>query len=552
MGSTSFAGTFASLWGLRIFNSLGLSLLLLWSLAPLGSQMGLRIISNNGTLSVSSQVSYMNTNATPTALEGHNEDLQYYKYAVDSIFATSILAPTAQISPQDVWANVKIPSLEWLGEQGYCEADGWCYPGSNTVDDAGTYSSLTGIPVVGGIYGLGVQNFSLESSYLAFDCSKPQVTDPSIKLYSAISGSHYNTEANSSIWGNHTSSPYTFFLDTTTPLPGSNISAGDVRQDPSNFASMDLTARNIVLGSRSPNGTAISNCAITLTKVHSGVMCNFTNPLWDLEQAASGKSAVGACYVNRMRRSSIDMRPDNWTPFDESSSIAPKFFSAWPGATGLVPRGSSSPTERWLKETDPTSNTSLPQGVSRPLAAANWLGFNGETGYVDLSTLDQQTFTQRFSLLFNTYWHSFCNLQALTQTEIGLGFQAAMPENVMFNTAAIDMLLAGQHYQVNWAFLAVFVLCSCIALFAGVLAVVLKYHTLVPDVLGSVSSLTRDNPYTPVPGNGSTLAGTDFARHVMHMPVRFVDVQPDQLIGKIVMSTCLDDSQRLRSGRLYS
>jgi hypothetical protein len=68
-----------------------------------------------------------------------------------------------------------------------------------------------------------------------------------------------------------------------------------------------------------------------------------------------------------------------------------------------------------------------------------------------------------------------------------------------------------------------------------------------------VSILTGDNPHTPVPYGGSTLDGVEFARHVMNMPVRFVDVQPDAQVGKIALSTMVtvNDAQRLRSGRLY-
>jgi hypothetical protein len=227
------------------------------------------------------------------------------------------------------------------------------------------------------------------------------------------------------------------------------------------------------------------------------------------------------------------------------------FFDAWPGATGLVPNGTSSPTERFIVDAIPNGGSEL--GVSKPLVAVNWLGFNGLAGYLDLTSLSAETFTERFSLLFTTYWHSFCNLQALTETEIGLGFANTMPANVMFNQTDVDMQLAGQYYTVRFGYLTVFLVCSCIGLLAGILAVIIKYNTMVPDILGSVSTLTRDNPHTPVPYDGSTLDGVEFARHVIHMPVRFVDVQPNAQVGKIALSTMVtvNDAQRLRPGRLY-
>jgi hypothetical protein len=197
MASTSLAGTFNSMFGLRMINGVGIGLFIFWSLAPIGSQAGLRTITNNGTLSKRDRLSYMSTNATPVALEAGNKDLPYYKYAVDSLFATSVLTPSAMTSPQDVWANVKIPSLEWLERHNGCGADGWCSlaiardNNASTAVDAGTYSSLTGMPVVGGIYGLGVQNFSLESSYFSFQCSAPQEISTSVILTSTLTESQF-------------------------------------------------------------------------------------------------------------------------------------------------------------------------------------------------------------------------------------------------------------------------------------------------------------------------------------------------------------------------
>jgi hypothetical protein len=97
------------------------------------------------------------------------------------------------------------------------------------------------------------------------------------------------------------------------------------------------------------------------------------------------------------------------------------------------------PTEHFIADAIPNGASDL--GVSKPLVVVNCLGFNGLVGYVDPTSLSVETFTERFSLLFNTYWHSFCNLQALTKTKIELGFASTMPPNVMFNQADVDVQL---------------------------------------------------------------------------------------------------------------
>ena len=101
MRSASFAGTLNSLWGFRIVNSLGLVTLVVWALQLIGSQALLRI-------TASSPISYMNSNATRTALSSSADNLVYYKYAVDSLFVAVVLNPSAMKSPQDTWTNLNI------------------------------------------------------------------------------------------------------------------------------------------------------------------------------------------------------------------------------------------------------------------------------------------------------------------------------------------------------------------------------------------------------------------------------------------------------------
>ena len=83
-------------------------MLVVWALQLIGSQALLRIISNNGTDTASSPISYMNSNATRTALSSSADNLVYYKYAVDSLFVAVVLNPSAMKSPQDTWTNLNI------------------------------------------------------------------------------------------------------------------------------------------------------------------------------------------------------------------------------------------------------------------------------------------------------------------------------------------------------------------------------------------------------------------------------------------------------------
>lgn len=540
IGSTSLGGTIASLWGLSIINWVGTVLLALWALAPVGSQAGLRIISDNGTYISTTPLSYMNTDAVPTGLSTQSNEIEFYTYAVDAMYSTSVLTPATMASPQDPWANVKIPSLEWLERNSGCEASGWCSRSlakerngwNESVVTAGTWSSLTGLPVVGGQFGLGFQNFSMLASYYTLNCTSLESTDPTTRFNSTIPGrGNYDTSSSSAIWDSgNANHPNTFFVDTLTPLPGLDSPDGDAR-----LQGADMAQRTILFGSRAPNSTTVAQCNVALSYVEAEVHCNFTAPLWNIDQTASGRSAAGACYVDRLRRDPSNPGLDPYTPFDQTYLIAQRFFGQWPLATGSIPQGTSSPTERFIN--DITTNSA--EDSSKPiLVATDWLGYNSTDTYVDISTLDLPTFTERFSLLFNTYWHSYCNLPAMTQSEMDLGFGALVPPaHVMFRTVDAAMSIAGQHFVINFAWLAVYMVCCLVALLAGALALMLRYRTLVPDVLGNFSMMIKDNPYTPLPRGGSTLDGYEFARHVMNMPVKLADVRPKDDVGYIALTS---------------
>lgn len=107
-------------------------------------------------------------------------------------------------------------------------------------------------------------------------------------------------------------------------------------------------------------------------------------------------------------------------------------------------------------------------------------------------------------------------------------------------------------YRVNWAFFAVFA-AACVLLFvSAVAAITLKVLAPAPDILGYVSSLTRDNPYVDIPEGGSTLGGVERSLLLKDMKLRLGDVAPeDDRVGHIGIGS-VDRVKQLYVGRLYS
>jgi hypothetical protein len=88
----------------------------------------------------------------------------------------------------------------------------------------------------------------------------------------------------------------------------------------------------------------------------------------------------------------------------------------------------------------------------------------------------------------------------------------------------------------------------------------LRAMTRAPDILGYVSSLTRDNPHIPLSagaeGSGTTLSGLDRARLLRDMRVQIADVEGDKDVERIALvgvGVDLDrvGPKRLRKGRRY-
>lgn len=94
---------------------------------------------------------------------------------------------------------------------------------------------------------------------------------------------------------------------------------------------------------------------------------------------------------------------------------------------------------------------------------------------------------------------------------------------------------------------------SCIVLLAcSVVAVVLRQRTLAPDILGYVSSLTRDNPNIQLPDGGSILPGLERARKLKHVRVQFADTRQEGGVGRVGLTTVSREGVgRLKKGTEY-
>lgn len=93
----------------------------------------------------------------------------------------------------------------------------------------------------------------------------------------------------------------------------------------------------------------------------------------------------------------------------------------------------------------------------------------------------------------------------------------------------------------------------------AITGILLEKRVIGTDIYGYVSSMTRDNPYFPLPPNGCTLEGTERAVLLKDVVVRLEDVAPDKKIGHLALTmagykTPAEQSMgcRLRRTKMYS
>ena len=521
IGSHNLAGAVQRVFLLRRYTLLGLAIVALWLLSPLGGQSSLRILDLAQSTVISSQVvSYFNTNITG---KGAGFDYSagpaspyYGGPTFSALLQASLLAPqSVRTSPVDVWNNVKIPMLDEMSPyHDRLPGNPWI-PIENPQNV--TWSSLSGLNLAG-LSTNGSTDFTIESSYLDLACSD-------VVLYNGTNSTSQNGEYN-----------YTYALDgrilfhnTTFPFVGptdydataqssSFMDTNTINNGPDHYSGQPPL--NLVYGYTQDLGANMDlfNCTILTARVESGITC-------------LGK----ACAVKRMRRSTTDTRPPTTMQLRVTEYKNMLNFMAF--ATGAQRlNGEAAPTDAYVF------------GNASPYQLAAIYMPNGAT------------IAKRLATLLNTVWQA-----SLTDTAIALGPTAdardftngnlGYPGKAKTTTATVTND-GVPIYTASRLWITLLLVTSTILMLCAVAGLALKYTTTAPDILGYVSTMTRDNPNTTVSDDGNTLDGLDRARHLRNLQVQIADVRWSETEGHIAFRTVEsgDDFKlgRVSRDRLYS
>ncbi|KAF3040303.1 hypothetical protein E8E12_006936 [Didymella heteroderae] len=571
----------------------GVNLLFLWALSPLGGQASLRLMQRTDRPSFeSNKLRYLTTGPAGPAFGIMTEGFQRRKYAeAGSLYNAALLAPLAtKIGPQDIWGNVKIPSIDALNESA-SGADGWLdVPSRSLLPE--TYSSLVGVPIVG-LSKSAESNFTLEYNYLAVNCNPfTQEQYPGQHGTDDATATNYakmNKMIPGYVWRNKSeddSHPFdaaqgraSFLIDTPRDLARGagavvkNRTEQDIlmgrldgffgNYNRSRLSQVESeTPRQLTFASvyginrgGDEQGLSITNCSLFQHHVEASVRCTGTE-----------------CAVDRLRKSRTDTRPNALTQL-EYFSITKAIAKEFP--TAIKFNEGSSPTELFMMNTS-----------AYPFTKKAGRLFPNEV-YANLSDLSPEVFSRRLSLVLNTYTQlstqSTGYFGSLTRNLSAYGpdtlpvtdINAYLPANLSatehtwdvwstpFQQKVIDLdypflgatttatsKSTTQIFACNFAWVALLLASSIIILITGLVAVVLKRRTLGPEMFGFVASMTYENPWLNLPTGGTMLDSMERARLLKDIEVQIGDVRGNEEIGHIAFAAGVP-LRKLERGRLY-
>lgn len=508
---------------------MGITIVLLWLLSPLGGQSSLRLLDIvEDNFVHQSPIHYFNASVTPcsSALDV-SETARIDVPIVASLVQASLLQSVDALkSPVDIWNNIRIPRHQQLSPfTDPIPENPWV-----TIDATNnhTWTSLSGL-MIQPLPTDGVSTFAIESTYLDFSCP-----DNDRVAYSNST----EQRMRSGLYLNPSTSPKSPFNITAVGLNAGRLGSysrsfmdtycttclNNVRK---NLISESL---NVLYVSKESSPTPIDsktpqlwynmfNCSLGVAGVESNVTCR-----------------GGACAVRSMRRLELPGTPFSF-PFNyfEVSNLVTDI----PIIAGKPQYGSDgSPVDYYL------------QGSQSPLQVTvdENGGFPGLTNFTDIPG---SVFAQQMTALVKTVWQV-----SIAPFSIALGSSANLTGRAVANmlvatNTTITVTYQFPIYSANTPFIVILLLISLLLQACAVWGLILKYTATAPDILGYVSNMTRDNPYVNVPRGVDTLDGLERARLLARMEVQLADVARNKDEGRVVLRSLDDDDGHHRvTGRL--
>jgi len=469
---------------------------LLAVLSPIGGQASLQMLATRDKSEITHvPITYLTTGEKSYSQFGSGSGFWEALPPINAIYAGSLTASTlVKNSEMDLWGNVKIPYLSRLTSS--ADEFGWQdVPLDLTL---GKYSSLIGIPA-SGLSESTNTSYTLETNYFDLDCYNV-FNGTLISLTAGVI--NLNVSNNGTDYGD-TRSTYNFGIDGTLAL-GYGMTWNYINDTGRNFPQRTILFQSF--GFRLKYANSLAYCHISTAYVEAFVNCTGL-----------------ACGVTKMRPSQLPHPDPRLVPFEFAwyqSVFSWQFMLATNLADKEGSHHGSSLTEYYINDPVlPLSNT--------------------YRIYVELYKLAHKDMSVRLGQVINSYYLASLDPWGITGLSSGAGNRDAVnsdgtkvSSNLAANVTTISTTSVNRVvYVCEWGWWVVFVLACLVMLVVACTGALLSWQTVGPDILGYVSTMTRDSKYLSLPNGGSALDGAYCARLLKKLKIQMHDVQPEKDTG---------------------
>lgn len=528
---------------------LGVALIVLWVLSPLGSQSVLRISSlipiNQNT---SASVLYMDTNDWNSLPPGGSDAL-LFRDGVDILFKAALASSiNFKQSVTDLWGHVKIPKLShtFASEE---DSDGWRPVNIGSLDD---FSSLLGLPVEG--YGYSSDqtlDFTVESWYWDFACSR---WSNSTENSGVPEGLQFNTS-----WGSdeYNHAAVVIYYNLTGMYGNSDARVtrpeciSDFPRQNESVECSELSARRFAVWATRP--LLSGYCDISTEYVETKFTC-----------------AGGECFPQQIRQSRQPHPNRNWTIFDVQAGGS--------GGSAIDPAGAPLTNQGSFWNNVANALDDGPGNEGNPLAGyivnPNQPFFAGgmrgqssspQSNMPSILSIEDSLITSRFAQIINSYYiASIGNVLITASEDTWKGAWERNKNNMLefdgtvdnsTRSSAITIMTPRQKFQCSLPWLLVFTAVTLLSLISAIIGLVFTLQIRGPRLAMNITTMLRNNIYSDLGQKASYMDDDHRSRMTRETRVRIGDVAPDKDIGHIGIATVGSANSTgagaLRKGRLY-
>lgn len=177
--------------------------------------------------------------------------------------------------------------------------------------------------------------------------------------------------------------------------------------------------------------------------------------------------------------------------------------------------------------------------------------------YYNLTSVAPKQLANRLTMLWNT-WSMATKDNGLISGFEYSSFGGQSPQGVSLlanESTAMWKYETGNIYHIHRGWVGVYLGSVFFLYICCLLGALIRYQLDIPEILGSMSSLTRDSIFVRLPDSAaaSSLTGDERTILLKNVGVQMKDVKGDEEVGRLAITLCENNKERvpLVPGRLY-